>query len=117
SARPGRGCACTHCWVAASFFSDVSVVPGVGDDFPAEDEAVFHERRINTESMQRIPGGKTFRWVGEYGFDLNTARTLDTQLNVLADFNPQLSDSAKRAPFLFLANSHPTLQRKVPEQV
>jgi sugar/nucleoside kinase (ribokinase family) len=92
------GGAVTHFSVAASFFTDVSVVAVIGEDFTAEDEAVF-------------------RWVGEYGFDLNTARTLDTQLNVLADFNPQLSDTAKRSPFLFLANSQPTLQREVREQV
>src|SRR5262245_55076973 len=106
------GGAVTHFSVAASFFTDVGVVAVIGDDFTAEDEAVFHERRISTENLQRIPGGKTFRWVGEYGFDLNTARTIDTQLNVLADFNPQLSAAAKRAPFVFLANSQPTLQRQ-----
>src|SRR5262249_38064516 len=82
----------THFSVSASFFTDVGVVAVIGEDFTAEDEAVFRERRINTENLQRIPGGKTFRWVGEYGFDLNTARTLDTQLNVFADFNPRLSD-------------------------
>src|SRR5262245_51153213 len=113
------GGAVTHFSVAASFFTDVGVVAVIGDDFTAEDEdeAFFHERRISTENLQRIPGGKTFRWVGEYGFDLNTARTIDTQLNVLADFNPQLSDAAKRSPFLFLANSQPILQREVREQV
>jgi sugar/nucleoside kinase (ribokinase family) len=110
------GGAATHFSVAASFFTDVGVVGVVGEDFTADDEAVFHERRVNTEGLQRISGGKTFRWVGEYGFDMNTARTLDTQLNVLADFNPQLSDVAKKSPFLFLANSQPTLQRSVREQ-
>jgi sugar/nucleoside kinase (ribokinase family) len=111
------GGAVTHFSVAASFFTDVSVVAVIGDDFTAEDETVFHERRINIENLERISGGKTFRWVGEYGFDLNTARTIDTQLNVLADFNPQLSDTVRRSPFLFLANSQPTLQREVREQV
>jgi len=106
-----------HFSVSASFFTDVGVVAVIGDDFTTEDEAVFRERRINTENLQRIPGGKTFRWVGEYGFDLNTARTLDTQLNVFAEFNPQLSDLAKRSPFLFLGNIQPTLQREVREQV
>jgi sugar/nucleoside kinase (ribokinase family) len=110
------GGAATHFSVAASFFTDVGVVAVVGEDFTDDDEAVFHERRVNTEGLQRIPGGKTFRWVSEYGFDMNTARTLETQLNVLADFNPQLSDTAKKSPFLFLANSQPTLQRSVREQ-
>jgi sugar/nucleoside kinase (ribokinase family) len=111
------GGAALHFSVSASFFTDVSVVAVVGDDFSHEDEAVFRERRINTENLQHISGGKTFRWVGEYGFDLNTARTLDTQLNVFADFKPRLSESAKRSPFLFLANIQPTLQREVREQV
>jgi sugar/nucleoside kinase (ribokinase family) len=111
------GGAALHFSVSASFFTDVSVVGVIGDDFTAEDEAVFHERNINIENLQRISGGKTFRWVGEYGFDLNTARTVDTQLNVFADFKPELSETAKRSPFLFLANIQPALQREVREQV
>jgi sugar/nucleoside kinase (ribokinase family) len=111
------GGAATHFSVAASFFTDVSVVAVVGDDFTEDDSAVFRERNINTENLQRIAGGKTFRWVGEYGFDLNTAKTLDTELNVFADFVPKLSAEAKRSPFLFLANIQPTLQREVREQV
>jgi sugar/nucleoside kinase (ribokinase family) len=111
------GGAATHFSVAASFFTDVAVVGVVGDDFTDEDAAVFTERNISTENLQRVPGGKTFRWVAEYGFDLNSAKTIDTQLNVFADFDPQLSDSARRSPFLFLANIQPTLQREVREQV
>ncbi|MFN0123517.1 MAG: PfkB family carbohydrate kinase [Blastocatellia bacterium] len=111
------GGAATHFSVSASFYTDVSVVAVIGEDFTAEDEAVFHERKINTDNLQRIPGGKTFHWKGEYGFDLNTAKTLDTQLNVFAEFKPRLSDTAKRAPFLFLANILPSIQREVREQV
>ena len=111
------GGAATHFSVAASFFTDVSVVAVVGEDFTAEDEAVFHERKINLDNLQRVSGGKTFRWVGEYGFDLNTARTLDTQLNVFADFKPALGEMAKKSPFLFLANIQPVLQREVRNQV
>ncbi len=111
------GGSATHFSVSASFFTDVAVVAVIGDDFTAEDEAVFHERKINIADLQRIPGGKTFRWVGEYGFDLNTAQTLDTQLNVFADFKPRLSENARNSPFLFLGNIQPTLQREVREQV
>ena len=111
------GGAATHFSVAASFFTDVGVVAVIGEDFTEEDGAVFTERGINTENLQRVPGGKTFRWVGEYGFDLNTAKTIDTELNVFADFAPSLSASAKRSPFLFLANIQPTLQREVRKQV
>jgi len=111
------GGAATHFSVAASFFTQVSVVAVIGDDFTEEDQTVFRERKINTENLQRIPGGKTFHWEGEYGFDLNTAKTLNTELNVFASFKPQLSETAKRAPFLFLANIQPDLQREVREQV
>ncbi len=111
------GGAATHFSVAASFFTDVGVVAVVGDDFTDADTSVFHDMKIDTENLQRIPGGKTFRWVGEYGFDLNTAKTVDTELNVFADFAPRLSPKAKRSPFLFLANIQPSLQREVREQV
>ena len=111
------GGSATHFSVSASFFSDVAVVAVIGDDFTAGDEAIFHERKIDTSDLRRIPGGKTFRWVGEYGFDLNTAQTLDTQLNVFADFKPELSDHARNSPFLFLGNIQPALQREVREQV
>ncbi len=111
------GGAATHFSASASYFTDVSVVGVVGDDFTADDMAVFRERNINTENLQQIPGGRTFRWVGDYGFDLNSAQTIDTQLNVFGDFNPQLSETAKKSPYLFLANIQPQLQRQVREQV
>lgn len=111
------GGSATHFSVAASYFTDVSVVAVVGEDFTAEDERVFLDRGVNTENLERVAGGETFRWKGEYGFDLNSARTLDTQLNVFATFRPQLSESARRSPFLFLGNIQPALQREVREQV
>ncbi len=111
------GGAAMHFSVSASYFSDVAVVGVVGEDYTEEDMSVFRERQINTENLQRITGGKTFFWAGEYGFDLNTAKTLDTQLNVFGDFKPQLSDAAKKSPYLFLANIQPSLQREVREQV
>ncbi len=111
------GGAAMHFSVSASYFSDVSVVGVVGEDYTEDDMSVFRERNINTENLQRIAGGKTFFWAGEYGFDLNTAQTLDTQLNVFGDFKPQLSEAAKKSPYLFLANIQPSLQREVREQV
>jgi sugar/nucleoside kinase (ribokinase family) len=66
---------------AASFFTDVSLVGVVGDDFPSEALGLFREREINVDGLERVTG-KTFRWVGEYSYDLNEAITLDTQLNV-----------------------------------
>ena len=111
------GGAAMHFSVSASYFSDVAVVGVVGEDYTEDDMSVFRERNINTENLQRIAGGKTFFWAGEYGFDLNTAQTLDTQLNVFGDFKPQLSEAAKKSPYLFLANIQPSLQREVREQV
>jgi len=108
------GGSASHFSVAASFFTDVSVVAVVGEDF--DDEAVLRERGIDLTGVQRVDGGKTFFWKAEYGFDLNTAHTLETQLNVLADFDPTLSEKAASAPILFLANVDPRIQKSVREQ-
>src|SRR5881394_4505251 len=64
------GGSATYFSVAASFFSDVSIVAVVGDDFGEEEASVFKGRRINLDGLQRVPGEKTFFWSGEYGFDL-----------------------------------------------
>ncbi|HYP29462.1 MAG TPA: PfkB family carbohydrate kinase [Blastocatellia bacterium] len=103
--------------VAASFFTDVRVVAVVGEDFGPEEEAVFREREIDLSDLERIEGQPSFHWKGEYGYDLNVARTLDTQLNVFADFNPKLSGAARETPFLFLGNIQPQLQVEVRRQV
>src|SRR5512136_1855405 len=75
------GGAATYFSIAASYFADVSMVAVVGDDFPEEHISLFHEKGIDTSGLQR-QRGRTFRWKGEYGSDLNTRTTLDTQLNV-----------------------------------
>ncbi|MET0625100.1 MAG: PfkB family carbohydrate kinase [Pyrinomonadaceae bacterium] len=111
------GGSATHFGLSASFFTDVRVVGVVGDDFGEEEMTVFRERRINTDDLERVGEGKTFFWRGRYDFDLNTAHTLDTQLNVFADFKPKLSDESKRARMVFLGNIQPDLQREVREQV
>ncbi|MFL6273770.1 MAG: PfkB family carbohydrate kinase [Blastocatellia bacterium] len=111
------GGSATYFSVAASFFTDVRVVAVVGDDFGEEEEAVFRERDVDLSDLERVPGQKSFFWKGEYGFDLNVAKTLDTQLNVFADFQPKLSAAARATPYLFLGNIQPTLQKQVREQV
>jgi sugar/nucleoside kinase (ribokinase family) len=110
------GGSATHFSVSASFFSDVHLVAAIGDDFAPESRAVFDQRGVDASGLERIAGGKTFFWRGEYGYDLNTAHTLETQLNVLADFRPKLSESHRRLPVLFLANIDPVLQRMAHEQ-
>jgi sugar/nucleoside kinase (ribokinase family) len=110
------GGAAVHFALAASFFSEVHVVGPVGDDFGAEQLAVLEKRGVNTGDIERVEGGKTFFWRGHYDFDLNTAHTDDTQLNVFGDFEPKLSDASRKADNLFLANIQPDLQRQVRAQ-
>lgn len=111
------GGAATYFSVAASYFSPVRLVAVVGDDFGDEEMTIFEGRDIDTSGLQRVDGGKTFHWSGEYGYDLNVANTLDTQLNVFADFNPTLPPSFRDSDFVFLANIHPGLQEAVLTQV
>ena len=110
------GGAATYFSLAASFFTDVRLVAVVGDDFTEEQMRVFADRRIDTAGLQRVPG-ETFRWKGEYGFDLNTRETIYTRLNVFDGFRPVLPDQYRSTPFVFLANVHPTLQSEVLTQV
>src|SRR5258707_6178194 len=107
----------SHFSISASAFTDVRIVAIVGDDFGAEDQKVFDDHGIDTSDLERMPDGKPFRWRGRYDYDLNVAHTLDTQLNVFADFKPKLSEAAKRSRLVFLGNIQPDLQREVREQV
>ena len=110
------GGSATYFSVAASFFTEVSIVAVIGDDFTDEDAAVFKGRNINLDGLQRIAGEKTFFWSGEYGYDLNVAKTLDTQLNVFAGFKPELNEAQRNTDVLFLANIQPDLQLEVLRQ-
>ena len=111
------GGSATHFSLSASFFTDVRVVGVVGGDFGDEETSVFDRHEIDTSDLERIPEGKTFFWRGRYDFDLNTAHTLDTQLNVFADFRPKLSGPSRQSRMVFLGNIQPDLQREVREQV
>lgn len=111
------GGAATHFGLSASFFTKVNAVGVVGGDFGDEEWAVFKRHSINTDDIQIITDGKTFFWSGRYDFDMNTAHTLDTQLNVFETFEPKLSDNSKAADLLFLANILPMLQKQVREQM
>lgn len=111
------GGAATHFGLSASFFTKVNAVGVVGGDFGDEEWAVFKRHAINTDDIQIVPEGKTFFWKGRYDYDMNTAHTLDTQLNVFETFEPKLSDNSKSAKLLFLANILPMLQKQVREQM
>ena len=110
------GGSAVHFALAASFFDEVRVVGPVGEDFGQEDIAVLQGRAVNTEDIEHVAGGRTFFWRGSYGWDLNDRETLDTQLNVFADFQPKLSVASREADVLFLANIQPDLQREVRAQ-
>ncbi|MBA3434745.1 MAG: sugar kinase [Actinobacteria bacterium] len=110
------GGAATHFALAASFFTDVRVVGVVGEDFGAEEFAVFQSRGINIDDVEQIAGESSFFWAGRYDNDMQVAQTIDTQLNVFAGFDPVLSAGARDSSVTFLANIQPDLQRRVREQ-
>ncbi len=110
------GGAATHFALAASFFEEVNVVGPVGDDFGSGDLEVLATRGTRIDDVERVEGGQTFFWHGEYGWDLNSRETLATELGVFAEFEPKLSDRSREADVLFLANIQPDLQRAVREQ-
>src|SRR3989441_8772994 len=111
------GGSASHFSLSASFYTEVQIVGVVGGDFSEAEQQVFDAHHIDTTDLERIPEGKTFRWYGRYDYDLNVAHTLDTQLNVFADFKPKLSAESKKARLVFLGNIQPDLQRGVREQV
>lgn len=102
--------------LSASFFTEVSLVACVGQDFRSRDVELFKKHRIDLGGLEYMEG-RTFRWKGSYGYDLNDARTLDTQLNVFARFVPTLPDHYQDSEFIFLGNIDPALQRQVLKQV
>ena len=110
------GGSATYFSTAASFFTGVNLVAVVGEDFPAEHRDFLAARNIDLAGLQVAPG-KTFRWQGRYGYDLNEAQTLDTQLNVFEGFQPRLPDNFRNADVVFLANIDPVLQLEVLRQV
>ena len=110
------GGAGTHFALSASFFTNVRVIGVVGNDFSDAEWAVFERHKINTDDIEVVLAGKTFFWRGKYEFDLNTAHTLETQLNVFETFDPKPSEESKNSRLLFLANILPMLQKQVREQ-
>jgi sugar/nucleoside kinase (ribokinase family) len=110
------GGSAVHFALAASFFDEVRVVGPVGDDFGEDCVAVLAGRGVQTADIEHVAGARTFFWSGVYGWDLNDRETLETQLNVFADFDPKLSEQSKASDVLFLANIQPDLQRQVRAQ-
>ena len=111
------GGAAVHFALAASFFDEVRVVGPVGDDFGEAQLEVLRQRGVDIADVERVAGGKTFFWQGEYGWDLNSRETHDTQLGVFEGFAPKLSQASRSSDVLFLANIQPDLQREVRAQL
>ena len=111
------GGAASYFSLAASPFTRVRLVGVVGDDFPEEHVDLLRSRNVDLAGLQHVPGGSTFRWAGNYEYDLNVAHTLDTQLNVFADFKPHLPESYRHSRYVYLANIVPSLQLEVLDQV
>ena len=108
----------TYIALSASYFTDkIQMVGVVGYDFEEEHFALLHSRNIDTKGIQKIDYGKTFRWAGRYHYDMNTRDTLDTQLNVFADFDPVVPVQYQNAEFVCLGNIDPVLQLKVLDQI
>jgi len=110
------GGAAVHFSLAASFFTEVRPVGPVGDDFGAAEFAVLEGRGVQTDDIERVAGGQSFFWRGRYEYDLNVAHTEETRLGVFGEFEPKLSEEAKEASTLFLANIQPDLQSQVRAQ-
>ncbi|MEY3052221.1 MAG: hypothetical protein RLY31_2006 [Bacteroidota bacterium] len=112
------GGACTYISLAASYFvPSINLVSIIGDDFPQDTLELLAGKGVNLEGLQRKPGERSFFWAGRYHRDLNSRDTLDTQLNVLADFDPVLPEHYKSSRYLMLGNLTPAVQLRVLEQL
>jgi sugar/nucleoside kinase (ribokinase family) len=117
-AEKAIGGAATYISLAASYFAEqVRIVSVVGDDFPEGVLQDLKSRNIDLSGLEIKKGEKSFFWAGRYHNDMNSRDTLDTQLNVLADFNPILPDAYKNSAFLMLGNLTPDIQLSVIEQM
>ena len=110
------GGAATYIALSAGYFTQTAVVAVVGEDFAQEDIDLLASHKIDLEGLERVPG-KTFFWSGVYSADMNDRTTLQTDLNVFADFNPKLPARYRSYPYLVLGNIQPALQRSVREQM
>lgn len=102
---------------AANFNTESAIVSVIGQDFPEKHLQLLQDKNINLEGIEVVKNGKTFFWKGKYHNDMNTRDTLETQLNVLADFEPQVPEHFKDSEIIMLGNLHPAVQMSVIEQV
>lgn len=110
------GGSATYFSVAASYFTNVELIAVIGEDFPDTHLAFLKSRHIDVAGLEKRPG-QTFRWKGEYSYQLNEAHTLDTRLNVFETFRPRIAAQYRSPGMLFLGNIDPELQLDVLNQV
>jgi sugar/nucleoside kinase (ribokinase family) len=110
------GGSATYFSIASSFFTPTQLVAVVGDDFPPEHLELLTKHKVDLQGLSRV-AGKTFRWAGSYGYDLNVANTLATELNVFESFKPVVPEALASCDYLFLANIDPDLQLDVLRQM
>jgi sugar/nucleoside kinase (ribokinase family) len=112
------GGSATYAALAASYFTQpIKQVSIVGGDFPQEEMDKLTDRGVDLEGVEIVKDGKSFFWSGRYHLDMNTRDTLVTELNVLAQFNPQLPESYKNVEYLMLGNLSPDVQISVINQL
>ncbi|MFT4153060.1 PfkB family carbohydrate kinase [Parafilimonas sp.] len=111
------GGSATYVAYAASFFEQpIQQISIIGNDFPQDELQTLQDRGVRTEGVELVPDKKSFFWSGKYHLDMNSRDTLITDLNVLADFNPNVPDSYQNCDFLMLGNLAPAVQQKVISQ-
>jgi sugar/nucleoside kinase (ribokinase family) len=110
------GGSATYFSLAASYLAPVRLVSVVGKDFPQHTVRMLSARSIDTKGL-KVADGKTFRWKGYYEYDLNTAHTVETELNVFRDFAPVLPEEYRDTPYVFLGNIDPRIQMDMLSQV
>jgi sugar/nucleoside kinase (ribokinase family) len=112
------GGAATYICLSSSFFANkLNLVSVVGDDFPSKAIQMLKDKNVNTKGLQIKEGEKTFFWSGKYHNNMNTRDTIDTQLNVLENFEPIVPEEFKDSEFLMLGNLMPSVQKKVLDQM
>jgi len=111
------GAATYIAWGASYFTKDIRIVSIIGEDFPQSELELLKKRGVDTTGIHLVKGGKSFFWAGKYHQDLNTRDSLETQLNVLGDFDPVIPDEYKKSKYLMLGNLTPSVQKAVLDQM
>ena len=111
------GAATYIAWGASYFTKDIRIVSIIGEDFPENELELLKKRGVDTSGIHLVKGGKSFFWAGKYHQDLNTRDTLETQLNVLGDFDPVIPEEYKKSKYLMLGNLTPSVQKAVLDQM